>query len=128
VTIRCLTLFLLLLLGACDPGDVVLLAPDKSPSDAPALTLHAVIDTPYMDVAEGLGWTAGVPQAQVRVHLMKEPYNETYWSVATADSAGIAKFADLLGGLYEVQVTRQLTTGEIAQGDTAPHVLAGGRV
>jgi hypothetical protein len=118
---------LALVLSACDPGEVVLLAPEKSPSDAPALTVHAVIDTPYTDVTAALGWTAGVPQAQVRVHLMKEPYDETYWHVATADSAGIATFADLLTGLYEVQVTRRLTTAEMVQADSALHVLAGGR-
>ena len=88
---------------------MVLLAPDKSPSDAPALTIHAVIDTPYVDLAEGLGWTLGVPGARVRVHRMVEPYDDSYWHVATADSVGIATFVGLLAGPYEVQVTRWQT-------------------
>jgi hypothetical protein len=123
---RCLTLFLLLLPAACDPGEVVLLAPDKSPSDAPALTVHAVIDTPYTDVAAALGWTAGVPQAQVRVHLMKEPYDSSYWHEAVGDSTGVATFTDLLAGLYEVEIVRQLTTAETASGGGV-RVVAGGR-
>ena len=127
VTMRPSTLCVLLLLAACDPGEVVLLAPDKSPSDAPALTIHAVIDTPYVDLAEGLGWTLGVPGARVRVHRMVEPYDDSYWHVATADSVGIATFVGLLAGPYEVQVTRWLNGAEMVQADSALHLFAGGR-
>jgi hypothetical protein len=121
------TLGLLLLLAACDPGDVVLLAPDETSTGAPSVSIHAVIDTPYVAVATSLGWTAGVPNARVRVHWMEEPYDESYWRVATADSMGVAAFADLLYGLYEVEVTRLLTASEMVQADSALRLLAGGR-
>jgi hypothetical protein len=124
---RVSNLALLLVLTACDPGDVVLLAPDKSPSDAPSFTIHAVIDTPYVDLADALFWTAGVPRAHVRVHRMVEPYDDSYWQVATADSVGIATFVALLAGPYEVQVTRWLNGAEMVEADSALHLFAGGR-
>jgi hypothetical protein len=58
---------------------------------------------------------------------MEEPYDESYWRVATADSMGVAAFADLLYGLYEVEVTRLLTASEMVQADSALRLLAGGR-
>ncbi|HEX9692586.1 MAG TPA: hypothetical protein VGA22_10850 [Gemmatimonadales bacterium] len=121
------TVGLLLLLVACDPGDVILLAPDETSTGAPPVSIHVVIDTPYVAVASSLGWTAGVPGAQVRVHRMDEPYDASYWRVATADSTGVAAFADLLYGLYEVAVTRPLSPPEMVQADSALRLLAGGR-
>jgi hypothetical protein len=111
------------LLAACDPGDVLLLAPETS-SPQPTLSIHAVLDTPYAALAGALGWTAGVPAAAVRVHLMTEPYDSGYWHQATADGTGLAQFSGLLGGLYEVEVTRALTSTEATQ--TGARSLAGG--
>jgi hypothetical protein len=116
-----------LLLASCDPGDVVLLAPDGSDASAPTVSIRAVIDTQYATIAASLGWMAGVPGAQVRVHRMDEPYDETYWHVAAADTTGLATFADLLFGLYEVEVTRALLASEAAQSADAERLLAGGR-
>jgi hypothetical protein len=120
-------LALLLVLTACDPGDVVLLAPDKSPSDAPTFTIHAVIDTPYVDVADALGWTPGVPGATVRVHRRDEPYDPSSWVTALTDSAGGITLPDLLSGLYEVAVRRELTPDERAVAGATVHIVAGGR-
>jgi hypothetical protein len=118
---------LLLLVPACDPGEVLLLAPEKSASDVPALTIRAVIDTPYADLSETLGWTVGVPGAQVRVHRAEEPYAVGYWHVSMADTTGMATFVDQLAGLYEVEVTRSLTAAEVVQADSTARLLAGGR-
>ena len=104
---------------------MVLLAPETT-SSAPAFSIRVVVDTPYAALAASLGWTAGVPGAQVRVHLMKEPYDSSYWHTASADSTGTATFQGLLGGLYEVEVTRTLTPGETAQSGHGVRVLAGG--
>ncbi len=112
---------------SCDPGDVVLVSPEKSGADAPVLSVRAVVDTPYAATAESLGWTAGVPGAQVRVHRREAPYNESYWTTAVADSTGVAAFFDLLAGLYEVEVSRTLNAAETAQVQGAVQVLAGGR-
>jgi hypothetical protein len=117
----------LLLLAACDPGEVVLLAPDKSDDHAPALTIQVVVDTPYVALATALGWTDGVPGAQVRAHLMKEPYDEEYWHVATADSLGVARFPSILSGLYEIAVRRPLRPEEVTQTGDATRMVAGGR-
>ncbi len=116
-----------LLFAACDPGDVVLLTPETSGPKSPSLAVRAVIDTPYAAVAESLSWAAGVPDAQVRVHRMDEPYIESYWHVATADSTGFATFPALLGGLYEVEVTRPLSTAETVKSGAGLRILAGGR-
>ncbi len=118
---------LVLLLAACDPGDVVLLAPETSGGNSPLPSIRVVVDTPYMPIAEALGWSAGVPGAQVRVHRMDEPYDESYWHAATADITGLATFPALLGGLYEVEVTRPLSTAETMQSGAGVRILAGGR-
>jgi len=125
---RFLLVGLYVLVAACDPGEVRLLSPENSGTGgAPRLSIHAVVDTPYAALAASLGWTAGVPGAEVRVHLMAEPYGETYWHRATADSIGLAKFPNLLAGLYEVVVTRPLTAAETAQAPSGVRLLAGGR-
>ncbi len=113
----------LMVVSACDPGDVVLLAPESN-SGVPALTVHAVVDTPYAALATALGWTSGVPGARVRVHLMTEPYDSSYWHVAIADGRGVALFPGLLAGLYEVEATYHLAPAEVAETHTS--VVAGG--
>ena len=115
--------FLLLLL-ACDPGDVTLLTPASSPGNS-TLSIRAVIDTPFTALADSLGWTTGVPSATVRIHLMADPYASSYWHVATADSLGVVAFP-AIGGPYEVEVSRALTSVEMARAGGGVHVLAGG--
>jgi hypothetical protein len=105
---------------------VVLLAPDGIDASAPSTSIRAVVDTPYAALAAALGWEDGVPGTQVRVHRMEEPHDESYWTVAPTDSTGIATFADLLVGLYEVTATRALTVAETARAQRAVLLLAGG--
>src|SRR5574341_759073 len=119
-------IWLVALLAACDPGDVVLLAPGTT-SEAATGSIHAVIDTPYTALTAALGWAAGVPGTQVRVHRMDEPYDSSYWHAASADSTGTASFQDLLYGLYEVEVARPLEPTETARSGQGVRVLAGGR-
>jgi hypothetical protein len=123
-TLRRSFVALALLLAACDPGDVALVAPETS-AGPPTLAIHAVVDTPYAALGVSPGWSAGVPGARVRVHLMTEPYDSNYWHVATADSTGRAPFSNLLAGLYEVEVTRTLTPAEVAK--AGARIVAGGR-
>ena len=115
----------LLFLVACDPGEIVLHAPER-PSVTPALSILTSMDTAYASVAESLGWTAGIPGAAVTVHLMTDPYDADYWSEATTDSAGVATIPDLISGLYEVAVSRPLTAAE-AERAGAVRIVAGGR-
>ena len=116
----------LLLLAACDPGDVALSTPERHHDTRPALLVSAVVDTPYAAVADSLGGSAGVPGARVRIHLMSEPYDSAYWREATADSAGLATFPDLLAGLYEVAVVRRLIAAETERVGGV-RIVAGGR-
>lgn len=102
----------------------MLLTPTTSPGNS-TLSIRAVIDTPYTALADSLGWTNGVPGATVRIHLMADPYDSSYWHVATADSQGVAVFA-AIGGPYEVEVSRTLTAAEIARAGGQVHVWAGG--
>jgi hypothetical protein len=89
--------------------------------------VRAVLDTPYATMGIALGWTAGVPRAEARVHRMNEPYDEHYWHVAIADSAGLAAASGLLYGLHEVAVARPLTAAETVQVAGDAQVVAGGR-
>jgi hypothetical protein len=120
-------LVLLLFFTACDPGDVVLIRPDTGGPSARPFSIRAIIDTPSTAIAESLGWSDGVPAAQIRVHRMEDPYDGDYWTSALTDSTGIATFVDLLGGLYEVEVTRWLTDVEMARATSGIRLLAGGR-
>jgi hypothetical protein len=121
-----LGLELVALLTACDPGDTVLLAPESA-TDTISVSIRAVVDTPYAALASSLRWSDGVPGAKVRVHVKGEPYGSSYWRVAIADGTGAAAFPNLLGGLYEVEVTRTLTSAEQTQTSRAVHLVAGGR-
>ena len=116
---------LLTLLLACDPGGVVLLAPETN-GPPPTFSVRAVVDTPWAALADSLGWAVGVPGALVRIHRMDEPY-DGYWHTATADSTGVATFGALLPGLYEVEVSRTLSAAERGQLDSAARLFAGGR-
>jgi hypothetical protein len=127
MTGRCVTAILLMMLPACDPGDVVLLAPDESSGDVPPFSVRVVIDTSYTALAGSLGWSAGVAGAAVRVHRMDEPYDHQYWHLATADSTGLSVFPSLISGLYEVAVRRALGSDERAKTTDATRLTAGGR-
>jgi hypothetical protein len=122
---REIRLGVLLILAACDPGDVVLIAPDTAPTTR-VVSMRVLVDTPYAVIAASLGWSDGVPGAQVRLHRMTEPYDGSYWTVAVTETTGVATFPDLLYGLYEVEVSRLLTAAESSQASGA-RVLAGGR-
>lgn len=117
----------LLLLGACDPGDVALLAPDQNGGETPPVPIHAVVDAEYAELSASLAWGGGVPGARVRIHRLDEPYGDDYWRTTEADSMGVASFADVLGGLYEIVVRRTLTAAESTATHGAVWMLAGGR-
>lgn len=116
----------LLILTACGSGDVEVIAPDPGAGGRAALTVHATLAEPYADLATALGWAAGVPGAQVRVHKTLEPYDGEYWVTGQTDASGTAAFPDLLNGLYEVVITRPLTDAEAAKAGTT-RMVAGGR-
>lgn len=121
------TLASLLLLPACDVGDVSLVAPERTTAESPALTVHAVVNAAHLDLSEALGWSAGIPGARVRVHRTIEPYDAEYWVEGKTDADGIVEFFDLLRGMYEVEITRTLSAEEAARAGSEIQVVAGGR-
>ena len=112
---------------ACDTGEVRLLAPETS-SDEPATRLQVTLDTPFVSLATSLGWSQGIPGATVRFHRTEEPYDNGYWVSVTTDESGGAGMPNLLTGLYDVEVVRQLTPEERAAVGNQTYVVAGGRV
>lgn len=122
-----LALLALVLLPACDAGDITLVAPERRTAATPTLVVRAVVNEAHQELAEALGWTAGIPGARVRVHKTDEPYDEDYWVEGETDAGGVVEFFDLLRGMYEVQVTRPLSKEEAAHAGRDVQVVAGGR-
>ena len=116
----------LFILTACGNGVVEVTDPDPGDGGSAALTVHATLAASHADLATALGWQAGVPGAQVRVHKTLEPYDGEYWITGQTDASGTVTFPDLLNGLYEVVITRPLTGDEAAKAEST-RVVAGGR-
>ena len=123
----------LLFTAACDYGDVALIPPEEG-AGAPSLTVHAAIAQEDHELADALGWQGGIPDADVALHRLEDPYHPEFWISSTTDSMGNAVFYDLLPGRYEVLVARQLirdgvTTTEVnAFGGGDIVTLAGQRI
>jgi len=97
--------------------------PDGGGSELrPGLTLSVGVAPEAASVAQTLGWTGGVPGAEVRVHRFGTDFA---WETATTDAQGVARLPDLITGRYRVAVYRPLTEAESAQ--TGVAALAGGR-
>ena len=107
---------LLLGLAACQPGELTLVEPDDS--GGPALgTLVAHVELRAADsaLADTLGWTDGVPGAQVRI--LRNGTAE--WLTAETDSSGMAVFQDLEPGRYLSYVERILGEADAAPRSTS---------
>lgn len=104
---------------ACGGGETGLSGPGDGGDDLrPGLTvaLHAAPGSG----AETLGWEAGVPGAEVRIHRIGTDFA---WETAPTDANGVARFPDAVNGRYRIAGYRPLTDGETA---TAGGVLAFG--
>ncbi|MGD2216059.1 MAG: DUF4876 domain-containing protein [Gemmatimonadales bacterium] len=99
------------LLTGCTAGEVELYEPEGS-GLAQGLTVKVVLDSTAADIAEALGWTEGVPEAEVRVHRLGTEFR---WQTVLTDSAGEARFPDLIPGRYRLAGYRVLTDEEAAQ-------------
>jgi len=99
------------LLAGCTAGEVELYEPEGS-GLGQGLSVKVELDSTAADIAEALGWTAGMPEAEVRVHRLGTEFR---WDTALTDSAGNAHFPDLIQGLYRLAAYRALTDDEAAQ-------------
>ncbi|WP_420448554.1 hypothetical protein [Candidatus Palauibacter sp.] len=89
----------------------------------PGLTLHVRLAPEAADIAQELGWTAGVPGAEVRVHRIGTDFA---WETAVTDEQGTAHLPRLVGGRYRVAVYRPLS--ETEAGPAGIEALAAGRI
>jgi hypothetical protein len=99
------------LLAGCTAGEVVLYEPEGS-GLARGLTVKVELDSTAADIAQALGWTDGVPDAEVRVHRIGTDFR---WQTVLADSSGEARFPNLIQGRYRVAGYRVLSDEEAAQ-------------
>jgi hypothetical protein len=100
-----------LLLMGCTAGEVELYEPEGS-GLGQGLTVKVELDSTAADIAEALGWTDGVPGAEVRVHRLGTEFR---WRTVLTDSAGEAGFPELIPGRYRLAAYRALTDEEAAQ-------------
>ena len=97
-------------IAACDTPGLTFVDPDTGgPEDTPD-TVHVSLEDSSW--AAALGWTQGVPNAEVQVHRFIDPFRpDTLYT----DSLGYALLpSDLLAGEYRIAALRLLTVGEAA--------------
>ena len=92
-------------------GDVGLSDPPPGGGDhlRPGLTARVEVAPEAAEVAEALGWTDGVPGAEVRAHRIGTDFA---WETAVTDDRGTAHLPHLAAGLYRVAAYRPLSGAE----------------
>jgi len=84
--------------------------PDDDGSDLkPGLTTAVRVEATASELSETLGWTGGVPGAEVRLHRLGTDFA---WETAMTDATGVARFPDVIRGDYRVAAYRPLTEDE----------------
>lgn len=78
----------------------------------PGLTTAVRVESDASGLGAALGWTGGVPGAEVRLHRLGTDFA---WETATTDAEGVARFPDVLQGQYRIAAYRPLTDAEVAE-------------
>jgi len=78
----------------------------------PGLTATVGVEPEASALAQTLGWTSGVPNAEVRIHRFGTDFA---WETVLTDALGVARFPDAIAGRYRVAAYRPLTGSEVAQ-------------
>lgn len=82
---------------------------DEAGSDSRrSLIVHVGLDGSDRALAVSLGWTAGVPGAEVRLNRN----GTASWEARTSDASGTVVYEDLLPGRYRVYAGRRLSAEE----------------
>ena len=100
-------------LGAGCSGEVGFSDPPPDGGDhlRPGLTVSVEVAPEGAEVARALGWTDGVPGAEVRAHRIGTEFR---WETAVTDESGTAHLPHLVSGRYRLAVYRPLTEEESA--------------
>jgi hypothetical protein len=108
----------LLLTSACSGGDVKIVDPPPPPESK--LTLTITPDAADASAAQQLGWSAGIPAAEVTI----APTDSTLGSpqTYTSSSSGLVTVSGLKEGLYVVDVRRALSPQELSKLGPSPDV------
>ncbi len=96
--------------AACDTPGVKLVDPDVfNPDPDKGTTIQVQLEDSAL--AEALGWSQGVPNAEVQLHRIIDPFNP---DTLFTDSAGNVNLAEVFPGLYMIAALRVLDSGEAA--------------
>ncbi len=122
---------LILGMAACEPGEVTQVDPSESGTEIPsvprvnrtALIVHAAVDSVDGALADSLGWRDGIPGAEI--HVLRN--GTASWVTRITNSAGTARFKNLLPGLYRVFGGRTLTEGEAKEAGSLARAFGDGR-
>jgi len=124
--LRCsVALVALLLLAACG-GESGLSGPNDDGGGStlrPGLTVTVTVEPEASSIAQALGWTGGVPNAEVRIHRIGTDFA---WETVLTDGSGTARFPNAIAGQYRVAGYRPLTDAEVAQADGSTRALGDG--
>ncbi|MCG8468813.1 MAG: DUF4876 domain-containing protein [Gemmatimonadetes bacterium] len=75
----------------------------------PGLTVHVGIPPAAGSIASTLGWSGGVPGAEVRIHRFETDFS---WTTVVTDENGFANFPTSISGRYRVAAFRPFTASE----------------
>ncbi|MFQ5691031.1 MAG: hypothetical protein ACE5HQ_12255 [Gemmatimonadota bacterium] len=89
----------------------------------PGLTVRVEVDSGSVSLAQRLGWTTGVPGAEVRLHRLGTEFK---WETALTDENGEARFPNVIAGFYRVAGYRALSAGEVARTGGAARAFGDG--
>ena len=91
-----------------------------------SLAVTVTVDPADASVRDALGWTSGIPVADVTI---QRSGSSASTQTATTDAAGTARFSGLLPGTYTVSSVRLLSAserGKLAAGDADVNAFGGG--
>jgi hypothetical protein len=107
---------LLAFLGACESGDITLVAPDRDPGGTAVLEAQVLLEDSAL--AAELGWSGGVPDAAAQwayVEHWRYLFQDTH-----SDSAGMLRIPSEGSGMYWIAAGKEIEL------DGLPRVLGGG--
>ena len=108
--------------AACDTPGVTLVDPDVSnPDPDKGTTIHVTLEDSAL--AEALGWSRGVPNAEVQLHRIIEAFQP---DIFYTDSTGQVHVPERLPGYHRVAASKSIIADEAVTAGGVPRVFADG--